>query len=420
MKSSRWSPLLIAVVVLIAAIGLSACGSSSSSDSSSSASTEAEPTEESTGGEEEAGEEEGAEGEAEGGETETAGSTDYTALLEEITQVTPAKYEGPTEPVTIKSGTKVAAISCAQLLEGCANIANGIEEAAQAAGVESKTFDGQGEVSVQNKAILAAISWGADAIILDAVDPSTVQTGLAAAEKAGVVIGSVSNGIASPNPTMKPPAGDVWPSYDVGIDYEQAGEFEANWIVADSEGHANTVIYGDKEFPAANVQEVGRLKALEECSGCTTDGPIYFTVASIAESLGEEVVSYVRTHPEVEYIMCPYDPAAPAMVTALETAGLADQVKLVSLIGNEQNLEYIRNGEVEAATAAYDQRYFGVASFDQAMRVLAGEKPFEPEGENTPFQLIDAENAPEAGGEFPFSAPFDYMTEFEKLWKTEG
>lgn len=412
MKSFRWSPLLIAVVVLVAAIGLSACGSSSS-NSSSSASTETEPAEEPTGGESEGGE-------AEGGETETAGSTDYAALLEEITQVTPAKYEGPTEPVSIKAGTKVATISCAQLLEGCVNIANGVEEAAKAAGVESKTFDGQGEVSVQNKAILAAVSWGADAIILDAVDPSTVQTGLAAADKAGVVIGSVSNGISSPNPTMKPPAGDVWPAYDVGIDYEQAGEFEANWIVADSEGTANTVIYGDKEFPAANVQEVGRLKALEECEGCTTDGPIYFTVASIAESLGEEVVSYVRTHPEVEYIMCPYDPAAPAMVTALLTAGLADQVKLVSLIGNEQNLDYIRNGEVEAATAAYDQRYFGVASFDQAMRVLAGEKPFEPQGENTPFQLIDQENAPEAGGEFPFSAPFDYMSEFEKLWQTTG
>ena len=404
MRSSRW--LWLALLAFVAVVGLSACGSSGDDTSSSSASTEAD---EATS---EPASEEGKEGEA-----EAEGSDQYAKLLEEVTQVTPSKYEGPTEPVPIKAGTKVAAISCAQLLEGCANIANGIEEAAEAAGVTARTFDGQGEVSVQNKQILAAVNWGADAIILDAVDPATVQTGLAAAENAGVVIGSVSNGISSPNPTAKPPAGDVWPAYDVGIDYNKAGEYEAGWIVADSEGTANVVVYGDKEFPAANVQEVGRMKTLEECEGCTVDGPIYFTVASIAESLGEEVVSYVRTHPDLEYILCPYDPAAPAMVTALETAGLGDQVKLVSLIGNEQNLDYIRNEEVEAATAAYDQRYFGVASFDQAMRVLAGQKPFEPQGENTPFQLLDKENVPEAGGEFPFSAPFDYMSEFEKLWQ---
>jgi ribose transport system substrate-binding protein len=404
MKSSKWSPLWIALLVLALVVGVSACGSSSGGESTSESSESAETTEASEEGEEGGGEE---------------ASTDYAALLEEVTQITPSKYEGPTEPVPIKAGTKVAIISCAQLLEGCANIANGAEEAAKAAGATSRTFDGQGEVSTQNKQILAAINWGAEAIILDAVDPRAVQTGLAAADEKGIVIGSVSNGIASPNPPMEPPAGDVWPAYDVGIDYTLAGEYEANWIVADSEGTANTVVYGDKEFPAANVQEEGRMKALEECEGCTTDGPIYFTVAQIAESLGEEVVSYLRTHPDVEYIMCPYDPAAPAMVTAIETAGLAEQVKLVSLIGNEQNLDYIRNGEVEAATAAYDQRYFGVASFDQAMRVLAGQEPFEPQGENTPFQLLDKENVPEAGGEFPFSAPFDYMSEFEKVW-TKG
>jgi ribose transport system substrate-binding protein len=381
--------------VLAVAVGLSACGSSS--DDSSSSSSEPETTSETSGGE--------------------GGGEDYAALLKEVTQVTPSKYEGPTEPVAIKAGTKVAIVSCAQLLEGCANIANGVEEAADAAGVTSKTFDGQGEVTSQNKGILAAISWGADAIVLDAVDPRVVQTGLAAADKAGIVIGSVSNGIASPNPPLDPEAGEVWPAYDVGIDYELAGEQQAKWIIADSEGTANTVVYGDKEFPAANVQEVGRMRALEECEGCTTDGPIYFTVAQIATTLGEEVVSYVRTHPDVEYIMCPFDPAAPSMVTALQAAGLEDQVKLVSLIGNEQNLDYIRNGEVEAATSAYDQRYFGVAAFDQAMRVLDGQEPFEPQGENTPFQLLYAGNVPKAGGPFPFSAPFDYMTEFEKLWQ---
>lgn len=398
MRSSSRKLLYLALLVCAVVVGVSACGggSSSSSEGSGEGTEAAETTEASEGGGE-------------------GGSTDYAALLEEATEVTPSEYEGPTEPVKVKSGTKIAAISCAQTLQGCVNIAEGIEEAAKTAGVTAKTFDGQGETTTQNKQILNAISWGADAIILEAIDPSTVQTGLAAAEKAGVVIGAAVNGTNSPNETKEPPAGTIWTSYDVGIDYKQAGVYEANWIIADSEGTANTVVYGTKEFPALPPQTEGVMETLEACEGCTTDGPIDFLSSQIAESLGDEVVSYLRTHPDVEYVFCPYDPAAPAMVTAIETAGLGDKVKLVSLLGNEQNLEFIRNEEVQAADGSYDEHYIGYAAVDQAFRVLAGEEPFEPQGENIPFQLVDKENLPEAGSSF--RAPFEYVPEYEKLWQ---
>lgn len=399
MRNSRWSPLWIALLVLAAVVGLSACGSSSD-DSSSGTSSEGEST--------------AAETTEGGGES----SNEYAQLLEKATEVTPSEYEGPTEPAPATPGTKIAAISCAQTLQGCVNIAEGIEEAAKVAGITAKTFDGQGETTVQNKQILNAISWGADAIILEAIDPSTVQTGLAAAEKAGVVIGAAVNGTNSPNKTQEPPSGTIWTSFDVGIDYKLAGEYEANWIVADSEGTANTVVYGTKEFPALPPQTEGVMETLEACEGCTTDGPIDFLSSQIATTLGDEVVSYLRTHPDVEYVFCPYDPAAPSMVAAIETAGLGEDVKLVSLLGNEQNLEFIRNEEVQAADGSYDEHYIGFAAVDQALRVLDGQEPFEPQGENIPFQLVDKENLPEAGSSF--KSPYEYVPEYEKLWKSKG
>jgi ribose transport system substrate-binding protein len=404
MWSSSRKLLCFALLVCAAAIVLSACGSSSGSSSSSSGSTSS-------------GEGSGSEGESTtastGGES-GANSAKYTALLKEATEVTPSKYEGPTEPAPAKPGTKIAAISCAQTLQGCKEIAEGIEEAGSAAGVQVKVFDGQGETTTQNKQILAAISWGAEAIILEAIDPTTVQTGLAAAQKAGIVVGGAVNGTNSPNATRKPPAGDVWTSFDVGVNYKLAGEYEASWIIGDSEGKANTVVYGTKEFPALPPQTEGVMETLEACEGCTTDGPIYFLSSSLATNFGEEVVGYLRTHPEVEYIFCPYDPAAPAMVTAIETAGLSEQVKLVSILGNEQNLEFIRNEEVQAADGSYDELYVGWAVVDQALRVLDGQKPFEPQGENIPFQLVDKTNLPPEGQ--AYKAPFEFRPEFEKLW----
>lgn len=79
MRPFTWSSLCIALLVLAAAIGLSACGSSSDG-SSGSTSSEGESTS------------------AESKEGE-GGSTNYTQLLKEATEVTPSKYEGPTEPV---------------------------------------------------------------------------------------------------------------------------------------------------------------------------------------------------------------------------------------------------------------------------------------------------------------------------------
>ncbi len=402
MRPSRWSLLCAALLALAAVVGLAACGSSSSGGSSSSASSGSASTTSEA---------------AESGES-SEGSNEYAQMLEEMSEVTPAKFEGPTEPAPAKPGTKIAAISCAQVLEGCAEMSEGIEAAAKAAGIQEKTFDGQGEISVQNKQILAAVSWGAEAIILVSIDPKTVQTGLAAAENAGIVIGSATNGIDTPNETYKPPAGNVWPAYDVSPQYSLVGEYEGNWVVADSEGTANSVVYSTKEFIAANAQREGILSKLEACAGCTTDGPIMMVGSQIATTLGEEEVAYIRTHQDVDYVVCPYDPACPAMVTAIQSAGLAEQVKMVADLGNEQNLELIRNEEIQAADVAYDEQYVGWATVDQALRLLDGQKVFEPQGENVPFQLLTKENLPEAGQ--PFTAPFDYAAAYEKLWKPKG
>jgi ribose transport system substrate-binding protein len=403
MRPSRWSLLCVALVALAAAVGLTACGSSSGGGSSSSdTSTTSEVTEET----------EKSEGE------KSEGPNEYAAALEEMSQVNPAKFEGPTEPAPAKPGTKIAAISCAQVLEGCAEMAEGIEAAAKVAGLQEKTFDGQGEINVQNKQILAAVSWGAEAIILEAIDPKTVQTGLAAAAEAGIVIGGATNGIQTPNEVVKPPAGDVWPAYDVSPEYKLIGEYEARWVVADSEGTANSVVYSTEEFIAANAQREGIMNTLEACGGCTTDGPIMMVGSQIGTTLGEEVVGYLRTHPEVDYLVCPYDPACPPIITSLQASGLAEQVKIVSDLGNEQNIELIRNEEVQAADIAYDEQYVGFAAVDQGLRLLDGQKPFEPQGENVPFQLLTKANLPEPGN--PFTAPFDYASAYEKLWKAKG
>jgi len=349
------------------------------------------------------------------GASGAASSTDYAALLEASREMVPATFEGPTTPAKAPTGIKIAAITCYSILEGCVIPAEGIAKAAQAIGWEARTFDGGGTATSQNTQILNAVSWGANVIALIAITPSAVQTGLQAAKKAGALIVSGSSGLSTPNATVAAPEGQVWPEFDVSPDYKNLGVHVANWIIADSKGKANVGVYGDKEFESINAQESGVVPTLKACTTCTSSDVMYFSATQIASSLGSETANYVRTHPDVDYIYSAFDPPAAAQVQALQTAGLGKNVKIVGVLGNSQNLQFIAQGQVQAADAAYDNTYMGFAIVDQSIRLLNKQPLIEPMGEGLPFQVLDKTNLP--SGTTSWTAPYDYQSKYIALWK---
>ena len=136
------------------------------------------------------------------------------------------------------------------------------------------------------------------------------------------------------------------------------------------------------------------MPALQSCKTCTVSPVMYFSATQISSALGPEVVSYLRTHPSVNYIYGAYDPPTVAMITAIQNAGLAHQVQIASVLGNSQNLHLVAGGQVEAADAAYDNTYMGFAMVDQSIRMLDHMPLFQPLGENLPFQVLTKNNLP--------------------------
>jgi ribose transport system substrate-binding protein len=342
------------------------------------------------------------------------GSGQYSALMASATRLTPSSYQGPTTPAKAPAGVKIAAVTCYSILEGCVIPADGIAKAAAAVGWQERTFDGGGTPTSQNTQILNAISWGANVIALIAITPSTVQTGLVAAQKAGIKIVSGSSALSAPNPPIAAPAGEAWPAFDISPDYRTVGRNVADWIIADSNGTADVAVYGDQEFDSINGQEAGFVPAIKGCSACAVSPVMYFTSTQIASALGPETVSYLRTHPNVNYIYSGFDPPAAAQVQAIANAGMAHNVKIASVLGNSQNLQYIKNGEIQAADAAYDNTYMGFAIVDQTIRLLDNQPLAQPIGENLPFQVLTKNNLPSS--QASWTAPFSYQDQFIKLW----
>lgn len=342
-------------------------------------------------------------------------ATNYDAMLKASRAMVPATFQGPTTPAKAPKGIKIAAITCYSILEGCVIPADGIAKAAKAIGWTSRTFDGGGTPTSQNTQILNAVSWGAKVIALIAISPSAVQTGLAAAKKAGAIIVSGSSGLSSPNAPVPHAAGIIWPAFDVSPDYKSLGAHLAQWIIADSKGTANVGVYGDKEFDSINGQEKGIVPALKACTTCTSSSVMYFTASQIGSTLGSQISGFVRSNPNVNYLYVPYDPPAAATVQALQTANLGTQVKIVSALGNAQNLQFVKNGQVQAADAAYDNIYMGFAIVDQSIRVLTHKPLIKPYGEGLPFQVLDATNLPKYT--HSWTAPYSYESKFIALWK---
>ena len=245
-----------------------------------------------------------------------------------------------------------------------------------------------------------------------------IQQGLAAAKSKGVPVFSGDNGTDSPNPEVKPAAGKLGFAFDVSVDWRALGKAAADWMIADSGEKGDFLVFQDKEYPGSLAEEAGLLAELKTCSSCTVEPTFQFTASTVGTTLAGDTVSYLRTHPSVNYIWSAYDPAAVTQVQAIQQAGLASKVKLVSTIGAQQNLEFVRNGTVQVADAAYDNVYLGYASIDQFLRFKAGQKLYEPHGENVPFVVLDKNNVTAQGKNWV--APFDYTSTFTSLWKKQG
>lgn len=356
-----------------------------------------------------------------GGAAGGSGNVDITPFQDAAAAAmksTPNTWKGPTEPAKPKPGIKLALITCDALLQGCTIPLQVAQQEAKKFGWTTTFYDGKSQATTQNKDILQALASGVDGILISGADPTGVQSGLAEAKKLNVPVISVSLGLSDPNPEFKAPAGQLNYAFDVMNNMPALGKALGNWIVADSKGKAHVQFFLDKEFYNNVVWEQAVHQVLKKCSSCVVEPDETFIAANTSTSLGSQTVSVLQRRPKVDYVVTSYDPAATFQVPAIKQAGLANRIKLVSVLGNAPNLNYIKDGEVQAADGGFDSVYMGYASLDQMIRLLNGQQPIKPYDENLPIVLITKDNLPT--GFDPklgwTQTAYDYKSEFEKLW----
>lgn len=296
-------------------------------------------------------------------------------------------------------------------------IQNTMHYLAEKAGLHYTIYPNQGLVSQWVQAFNQALSEKPDLIILStAPDPRELQPQLSQAKAAGIpvlVTHFYDESVPAPPNCIACAAGVTALEK---APFNMAGKAEADWIIADSGEHANVLIVSSKDIlPSASIVNTMENEFKSHCPGCS------YTVVNVPVSewntkVGSTVSAQLLAHPDINYVDCLYDAMVQTAVPAVQLAGKAGKVKVVSFNGSAFALKYIATGDVMAMDVGESTIWIGYAVMDQAFRILSGAGPVT--NETTPIRIWDKTNISESGTPPSITKGYGNAAEqhFNELW----
>jgi ribose transport system substrate-binding protein len=174
-----------------------------------------------------------------------------------------APWSGPTTGPAAAPGKTIVYIAATMTNPGVAGVATGVQEAARAIGWNVETLDGKGTPEDTRSAFDEALALDPDGIVIGSFDPTSTAEQLERANDAGIpVIGW--HAVPAPGPSEEP---ELFTNVTTRV--EDVAQISADWIIADSDGHAGVVLFTDASLPFAKNKSELIKEELETCPGVT-------------------------------------------------------------------------------------------------------------------------------------------------------
>jgi ribose transport system substrate-binding protein len=322
------------------------------------------------------------------GDGSSSGSKEVVAAAQErvdAMSVEQPPIEVAPLPGAVEKGLTYGFITCP--LPVCRTVTDASVKAAEALGWESK----QVETEMTPEGYVAA--W--DQLLQDPPDviafipfaPDTiVEKQLAKAADLGIPVVSIAP--AGDRPSKD---GPVSASYNGYPELRESGALMGDVIVADGGSGSNTVFVWD---PALSAIWNPIKDGFEDQVKKAGDKPQVLEVSAsgIGTALPGQVVSYLQAHPEIKYVAFALADMTVGVPEALQTADLADTVKITSRAPQAANLANVKKG-TEWTTIGEEIESNGWRVVDGLARLSLGATPddqwFEPGGWH---QVFTADN----------------------------
>jgi len=309
-----------------------------------------------------------------------------------------------TDPIgkPIPTGKKITFVSCG--VEACAVQGPILAEAAATLGwtVDQVATDGSPE-KVQG-AIESAIRNGSDAVILNAADKDAYAKQIAEAEAAGVQFVTCCSLATTGDGLL----------YNTATDKQNGaiGDDLAAEVVSNSGGKADVLYVNISAFQIlAQVGATFEDGMKNYCPSCSVDS-IDIPLTSLGKDAPDRIISYLRSHPDVNYLaLSVTDALGAGLPAALKAAGLSDKVTIVGQGGGSQNFADMAAGDIDALVP-FDAYSIDYLMIDALARHWAGVPLVEA---TQPYWLVKKDTMPEDTSK-PFPLVEDYEAQFKALW----
>jgi ribose transport system substrate-binding protein len=310
-------------------------------------------------------------------------------------------------------GVKVAFLTCSAA--ACSLLNPGFTAAAKALGWDPAVITYN--AATPGQAVQQAIDGGYKYIATTSISLSTITPQVQEAKAKGVALFGAY--------TDDTPSGTQNGLYGVaqnGAGDLRTGAMMADWLIANSGGHANAVYVDIALYPSLVGQGQGaQAEFAKLCPGCSfATLPVSVTQLG-AGQVPATIVAYLRSHSSVNYVYLSFQDLDGGVAPAIKAAGLAGRVKIVGTEGQASQLQEVVNGQ-EAMWSILPEPYVMWVVVDWMARLSEGvltPSSLSATDEGVAFIVDSAAKASAQltanGGNWP--GPTNYQTQFEKLWQ---
>ena len=322
----------------------------------------------------------------------------------------PAATPLPSAP---KKGIKVAFLTCSAA--ACSLLNPGFTAAAKSLGWDPAVITYN--AATPGQAVQQAIDAGYKYIATTSITLSTITPQIQEAKAKGIALFGAY--------TDDTPDGAQNGLYGVAQDGAgdlRTGAMMADWLIANSGGHANAVYVDLPLYPSLVGQGQGaQAEFTKLCSGCAfATLPVSVTQLG-AGQVPAAIVAYLRSHPSVNYVYLSFQDLDAGVAAAIRSAGLASKVKIVGTEGQASQLQEVVKGQ-EAMWSVLPEPYVMWVVVDWMARLSEGvltPASLSATNEGVAF-IVDtpaeaSAQLSENGGNWP--GPANYQSQFEKLWR---
>jgi ribose transport system substrate-binding protein len=319
----------------------------------------------------------------------------------------------------IEPGDKLEGKTYFQIVNGLEfpftqGVVKGAKEAAEELGMDVVVTDGAGSTSKAARLIDQAIGRKVDALAIYGFDDAALDAPIKEAKQAGIpVVMVASQDQAPPTDEQRERGVEAIASFS----YSGAGREAANWMVADSDGKVNVVVFDVPDIGASAAEKGAFYDQLDKlCPDCKTtevDSPL----AQWQSGLPGQTTSSLQKDPNVNYLFPMYDGMVFSMIPAVNRANAQDRVKITTYNASEPLLADLKNDKPPMGSdIGGSTEWVGWALVDQGARLLLGEEPVDDV--KVPNRTFTARNMrgldPGAGQQELYGA--DYEAGYTKLW----